>query len=164
MDSTPTRDGLKGRNNSSSDVPIEGLHLTRSQVSSILTVAMCVVALLFVCLFTFLLQLIVKHVRNTARHQRQESASDYETMSPLETPRLESKCVPSDCTKRAPPPPAPNTLPLSTGPKQRRQTVSACITIDLNDYADVPAVPGQTCHYQSLNLNLNEENIYHTMV
>ncbi|CAL8354626.1 unnamed protein product [Boreogadus saida] len=165
MDSLPAKHGLKGMNmnmNISSTVP-KG-DLTRSQVSWILTVAMCMVALLFVCLFTFLLWLLARHMRNnTGRRRRQESnrekENDYETMSPVGPPRPESKFVRSGRTKRVLPQPAPNTVP----PKPRRPTVSACITIDLNEHADV-ADSGQTCHYQSLNLNLNEESVYHTML
>ncbi|XP_056442558.1 uncharacterized protein LOC130379637 isoform X5 [Gadus chalcogrammus] len=135
-----------------------------SQVSWILTVAMCMESLLFVCLFTFLLWLLARHMRNnTGRRRRQESnrekENDYETMSPVGPPRPESKFVRSGRKKRVLPQPAPNTVPT----KPRRPTVSACITIDLNEHADV-ADSGQTCLYQSLNLNLNEESVYHTLL
>ena len=82
-------------------------------------------------------------------------------MNPVGPPRLESKCVGlrSGCTKICPSPPAGNTVP----PKPRHPTVSACITIDINERADV-ADSGETCHYQSLNFHVNDESVYHTML
>ncbi|CAL8285695.1 unnamed protein product [Arctogadus glacialis] len=106
---------------------------------------------LFVCLFTFLLWLITRHMRNTVRNRRQESnreeekPTEYENESPVGlfggSPSVYVLVGREEQRQTLSP------------PKPRRPTVSACITVDLDGHADA-ADSGQTCLYQSLNLNL----------
>ncbi|XP_071399562.1 transmembrane domain-containing protein TMIGD3-like [Centroberyx affinis] len=135
-----------------------GLMPHKSQLPLVLTAVMCVGALLFVCVFTLSLLVIVKH-QNSGTRQNREISSDYETMTPAgcASPELNCSRLPPDCTEIAAPPPPPE-LNSHINSKDRECTV----TLDLNDYVDVD-VPGQTCQYQNLDPNLLEEHIYHCL-
>ncbi|XP_034453626.1 uncharacterized protein LOC117769088 isoform X5 [Hippoglossus hippoglossus] len=126
-------------------------------MSLFLTAAMCVAAILFVCLFTLCLLCAVKHQRSGPRQNRETSA-DYETMTPGEGTEPEPRCTcsPSDCAApSAPPPPPPDLCPHFTS-KHRESTVT------LGEYAEVD-VRGHVCQYQHLDLSQLEDHVYHRL-
>ncbi|KAL6110366.1 cd300lg [Pungitius sinensis] len=135
-------------------VPVSKFHL-----SLLMTAGMCVVAMLFICLFTLCLLLAVRH-RRSAPQRNREASSDYETMMPGVTTEPELSCSSSvpdcdDLLALPPPPPPPDCcshLPL----KHRESTVS----LGLGEYVDVSK---HIDLYQHLDLSQLEEHVYHSL-
>ncbi|XP_026159784.1 CMRF35-like molecule 1 [Mastacembelus armatus] len=124
-----------------------------------LTVVMCVVAMLFVCLFTLCLLLAVKQ-QSLSPHQKRESSSDYENMKPgvLREPDSCCSCSAPDSTDlSALPSPPPDFCSHFTS-KCRESTV----TLGIGEYVDVD-VPGHNCQYQQLDTSRLEEHVYHSL-
>ncbi|XP_008286743.1 uncharacterized protein LOC103362224 [Stegastes partitus] len=119
----------------------------------------CVAAILFVCLFTFCLQLAVKNRRPAPRPNR-EMSSDYETMMPgvRAEPELRCSCSAPDCPDLSalPRPPSDFYPHLTSKPRDSSSTLG------LGDYVDVD-VPGHVCQYQHLDLSRLEEHVYHCL-
>ncbi|KAI9533965.1 hypothetical protein NQZ68_018333 [Dissostichus eleginoides] len=123
------------------------------------TAAMCMAALLFICLFTLCLRLAVKHQRSSPRQKREES-SDYETMTPGVRTDSDDRCsfsTPGLDDLSALPPPSPDLCSHSTS-RNRESTV----TLGLCDYVDVD-VPKPICQYQDLDLSRLEDHVYHSL-
>ncbi|XP_062244123.1 uncharacterized protein LOC133953945 [Platichthys flesus] len=136
----------------STDIKVDKLN-----ISLLLTAAMCVAAILFVCLFTLCLLCVVKHQRSAPRQNRETSA-DYETMTPGEGTEPEPRCTCSSsacAALSAPPLPPPDLCPHSTS-KNRESTVS------LGVYAEVD-VRGHVSQYQHLDLSQLEDHVYHAL-
>lgn len=131
------------------DDPVNKIHL-----SLFVTAAMCMAAILFICLFTLCLLLAVKHRRPGARQNR-ESSSDYETMMPGVRTEPELLCGSStpDCADPSALPSPPPDLCSHFTSKHRESTVT------LGEYVDVD-VPKQ---YQHLDLSRLEEHVYHSL-
>ncbi|XP_034453721.1 CMRF35-like molecule 2 isoform X1 [Hippoglossus hippoglossus] len=134
------------------DVKVDKLNM-----SLFLTAAMCVAAMLFVCLFTLCLLCAVKHQRSGPRQNRETSA-DYETMTPGEGTEPEPRCTcsPSDCAAPSAPPPPPRDLCPHFTSKHRESAVT------LGEYAEVD-VRGHVCQYQHLDLSQLEDHVYHRL-
>lgn len=124
--------------------------------------AMCVAALMFVCLFTLCLLLVLKH-RRSNRPQNKEITSDYETMMP--GPKAEPQCC---CSCSAPNFGDPLSLPLPSAPppdlcssflpKHRESALS----FGVGEYVDVDVL-GNICQYQHLDLSQLEEHVYQSL-
>ncbi|XP_026159786.1 uncharacterized protein LOC113128573 [Mastacembelus armatus] len=139
---------------SSMDLTVDRLHMPL-----FLTVVMCVVAMLFVCLFTLCLLLAVKQ-QSLSPHQKRESSSDYENMKPgvLREPDSCCSCSAPDSTDlSALPSPPPDFCSHFTS-KCRESTV----TLGIGEYVDVD-VPGHNCQYQQLDTSQLEEHVYHSL-
>ncbi|XP_042080483.1 uncharacterized protein LOC102290326 isoform X1 [Haplochromis burtoni] len=125
----------------------------------VLTAVMCVAALMFVCLFTLCLLLVLKH-RRSIPPQNKEITSDYETMMP--GLKAEPQCC---CSCSAPNCSDPSSLPLppppdlcSSFPKHRESALS----FGVGEYVDVDVL-GNICQYQHLDLSQLEEHVYHSL-
>nr|XP_020443138.1 uncharacterized protein LOC109952414 isoform X2 [Monopterus albus] len=140
-------------------IPQENLTQYKINMPLFLTAAMCVVAMLFVCLFTLGLLLAVR-LRRSDPHQNRETTPDYETMRPgvVTEPELCCSCSGPDCDDLS--------VISSTQPdlcshftsKYRESTV----TFGIGEYVDVD-VPGHACQYQHLDLSQVEEHVYHSL-
>ncbi|XP_074485233.1 uncharacterized protein LOC141764153 [Sebastes fasciatus] len=140
--------------NVTKDLSLDKIHL-----SLFVTAAMCMAAILFICLFTLCLLLAVK-CRRPGPHQNRETSSDYETMMPgvRTEPELRRSFSAPDCTDLSALPPPPPDLCFHYTSKHRESTV----TLDLNEYVDVD-VPKHNCQYQHLDLSCLEEHVYHNL-
>ncbi|XP_029286379.1 uncharacterized protein LOC115007581 [Cottoperca gobio] len=136
------------------DLKVDKMHLPL-----FVTAAMCVAAILFICLFTLCLWLAVKHRRSGPRHNR-EPSSDYETMMPGVRTEPELRCSFSapDCKDLSALPPLPPDLCSHFTSKYRESTV----TLGLGEYVDVD-VPKHICQYQDLDLSRLEDHVYHSL-
>ncbi|KAF7653269.1 hypothetical protein LDENG_00085360 [Lucifuga dentata] len=123
----------------------------------VVTAVMCVAALIFVCIFTLSLLLVVK-LPNSTSHRNREISSDYETITPGVTTVAETSSSQSsaDCTDLTDLTPQPDICSHIMSTHQQSAVTG------LNDYADVEE-PGQMCHYQQLDASLVEEHIYHSL-
>ncbi|XP_068583314.1 uncharacterized protein [Cebidichthys violaceus] len=131
--------------------------VNKIQLSLFVTAAMCVAAMLFICLFTLCLLLAVKH-RRPGRNR--EISSDYETMMPGVRTEPEQRCSSSapDCAGLSALPPAPPDLCSHVTSKHRESTV----TLGFGEYVDVD-VPKHIDQYQHLDLSRIEEHVYHSL-
>ncbi|XP_031720739.1 uncharacterized protein LOC116393002 isoform X2 [Anarrhichthys ocellatus] len=136
---------------------ISFIHLNVSReihLSLFVTAAMCIAAMLFICLFTLCLLLAIRHQRPGARQNR-ETSSDYETMMPgvRTEPELSCSSPTPDCADPSALPSPPPDLCSHFTSKHRESTVT------LDEYVDVD-VPKQ---YQHLDLSRLEEHVYHSL-
>ncbi|XP_031145083.1 uncharacterized protein LOC116042819 isoform X1 [Sander lucioperca] len=136
------------------DVIMDKLHLPL-----FVTAAMCITAMLFICMFTICLLLAVKHRRPGPR-QNGETSSDYETMMPGIRTEPELRCSFSapDCADISALPAPPPDLCSHFTSKHRESTV----TLGLGEYVDVDG-PKHICQYQHLDLSRLEEHVYHSL-
>ncbi|XP_069386426.1 uncharacterized protein [Paralichthys olivaceus] len=138
--------------NVSQDVPMDKLNM-----SLLLTAAMCVAAILFVCLFTLCLLHAVKHQRS-GPPQNEETSNDYETVTPGvgTEPEPSCTCSPLDRAALSAPSPPPPDLCSHLTPNHRESAVT------LSEYYDVD-VRGHVCQYQHLDLSQLEDHVYHKL-
>ncbi|TDH15960.1 hypothetical protein EPR50_G00014550 [Perca flavescens] len=136
------------------DVTVDKLHLPL-----FVTAAMCITAMLFICMFTLGLLLAVKHRRPGPRQNR-ETSSDYETMMPgvRTEPELHCSFSAPDCADISALPVPPPDLCSHFTSKHRESTV----TLGLGEYVDVDG-PKHVCQYQHLDLSRLEEHVYHSL-
>ncbi|XP_034410642.1 uncharacterized protein LOC117745960 isoform X2 [Cyclopterus lumpus] len=127
-------------------------------LSLFMTAAMCMAAMLFICLFTLCLWLVVQHRRPGPRQDR-ETSSDYETMMPGVRTEAELCCssLAPDCADLSALPPPPDSCSHFTS-KHRESTVT--LGLNGNEEVDVPKHIGQ---YQHLDLSQLEEHVYHSL-
>ncbi|XP_076003830.1 CMRF35-like molecule 1 isoform X2 [Genypterus blacodes] len=134
------------------DIKMDTFHLPL-----VLTAVMCVAALLFVCIFTLFLLLVVKQQTSASRPNR-EISSDYETMMPgvpaVETTDSHSHAYCIDLPALEPPP----DICLHFTSRHRYSSV----TPGFNAYVDVEELE-QDHQYQHLDPSLLEEHIYHSL-
>ncbi|XP_061568781.1 uncharacterized protein LOC133422445 [Cololabis saira] len=134
--------------------------VNRFTLQLFLTAALCVVALVFVCLFTFCLLLALKQ-KSWSPSRKNQTSSQFEAIVPAgdrnETDRNEtdlcSICTDPNCPyiSALPMPPAdPDVI------SKHRQSI---LSLGFSDYADID-VPSRISQYQHLNISEQEDHVY----